>query len=103
MGAIEILESRDKIRDKLGLKWDKRHDTSNPKKYMFIEKNYIDEENKESVNGKGKKADVKPKPKPISASKLSPDLELQSLMQLILLPWRPCVTTKINSLSVSSL
>lgn len=65
-------------------KWDKRHDAPNPKKYMLIEKNYMDEENEELVNGKGKKTDVKPKPKPILVSKLSP--ELQSSMQLILGP-----------------
>lgn len=44
----------------------------------------MDEENEELVNGKGKKTDVKPKPKPILVSKLSP--ELQSSMQLILGP-----------------
>ncbi|RPB10578.1 PARP-domain-containing protein [Morchella conica CCBAS932] len=77
--AIKKFETR--FKEKTGLKWQDRYDAPKIGKYTLIEKNYMDSEDEDRTDGKGKKEDDNSGKKLVLHSTLSPGL--QSLMNLI--------------------
>ncbi|KAI5237167.1 PARP-domain-containing protein [Aureobasidium subglaciale] len=69
-----------KFKDKSGLKWDDRGDTSKPKKYVFVERSYLaDDEDDEAATSPDSEGEAVSLTKP----KCTLEPSVQSLMELI--------------------
>ncbi|THW53395.1 PARP-domain-containing protein [Aureobasidium pullulans] len=72
-----------KFKDKSGLKWDDRGEKPKPKKYVFVERSYVADEDDEDAAQSGASPDGEDDTVASQAPKCTLDPPIQSLMELI--------------------